>query len=331
MRQIHPQISSGSPLTVFLILSIGIALATGVLRAQEPQSVDVIKVRTDLIAVPVVVTNARRDRVSDLRSSDFSLRDEHGERKIDYFASGTERVAMLFALDMSGSARETLAKQQQAALALFALFGKGSRVAVLQFSNRLRLTIPFTTDAPAAAESIKSGLKAEGGTAIFDGAAAAVRAFDGSGGFSTERRIVLLVSDGLDTLSSTSYQRVIEIARARGVSFYVLHFPIFSPRDGVLVPRPPSKGFRELAQETGGHYFRIGNVKMALDPRASFDLAPVFEAIERDLKGQYVLGFYPGETARDGLPHRIDVGLSRTYAKLKIQQLKTTYTLEPEQ
>jgi hypothetical protein len=57
----------------------------------------------------------------------------------------------------------------------------------------------------------------------------------------------------------------------------------------------------------------------------------VFQAIERDLSGQYVLGFYPGESARDGLSHHIDAGLSPGHAKLKIQQLKTSYTVEQEQ
>jgi hypothetical protein len=111
----------------------------------------------------------------------------------------------------------------------------------------------------------------------------------------------------------------------------VIHFPIFTPQDGKLVPRPPSKGFVQLAEETGGRYFRIGNAKAALDPQARYDLTPVFQAIEGDLGGQYVLGFYPGDSTRDGLPHRIDAALAPRYAKLRIQQLKTTYTLELEQ
>jgi VWFA-related protein len=327
----HPQIRRGLRFPLCLAVLISANLSLGALKAQEPQPVDVIRVRTDLIAVPVIVTDARGHRISNLPATDFTIRDDRGAQKIEYFASGTERVALLFALDTSGSARDILAQQRQAALDLFAHFGKGSRVAVLHFSEVVRLTVPFTTNTEAAEQSLKTAMKTSGGTAIFDAAATAVRCFDGSGGFSTERRIVILVSDGLDTLSSTSYQTVIASARARGVSFYVIHFPLFTPQDGVLAPRRPSKGFVELAEETGGQYFRIGNAKAALDPRARPDLAPVFQAIERDLGGQYVLGFYPGEVARDGLPHRIDVGLSPGHAKLKIQQLKTSYTVEQEQ
>src|SRR5205823_12902428 len=147
------------------------------------------------------------------------------------------------------------------------------------------------------------------GTAIFDGAAAAERSFDASGGFSTERRIVILMSDGLDTLSSTNYKTVVNSARERGVSFYVLHFLLFTPRDGRLEPRPTSKGFRELADETGGKYFRIGDAKSALDPHSHYDLAPIFQAIDDDLRGQYVMGFYPVNAARDGRTHQIAISL----------------------
>src|SRR5207253_10800968 len=108
------------------------------------------RVRTDLVAVPVIVTDSRRRRVSDLHPADFAVRDDRGALKIDYFASGTERVAMLFALDTSGSAREIIERQRAAALALFARFGHGSRIAVLHFGDLVRLTIPFTSNSEAA-------------------------------------------------------------------------------------------------------------------------------------------------------------------------------------
>ena len=136
------------------------------------------------------------------------------------------------------------------------------------------------------------------------------------------------MSDGLDTISSTKYATVIEAARARGVSFYVIHFLLFTPRDGTLAPRPPSKGFRELAEQTGGRYFKIGNAKSALDPHAHYDLAPVFRAIEDDLRGQYVLGFYPTEAARDGQTHSVTVNLTNRSRKLKVNQLRMSYSLK---
>src|SRR3954465_10882220 len=80
---------------------------------------DVVRVRTDLVVVPLVVTDSHGRRLPDLQVSDFLLTDNGQSAKVEYFASGTDRVALLFALDTSGSARETLAQQRDAATAIF--------------------------------------------------------------------------------------------------------------------------------------------------------------------------------------------------------------------
>jgi VWFA-related protein len=220
-------------------------------------------------------------RVANLAQNDFAISSDNVNRKIDYFASGTDRVALMFAIDVSGSTRAVIAQQRQAAAELYSKFGGGSRVAVLQFSDVVKLTVGFTTNMAAATSAFDLRPAQNTGTAIFDAAATAVRAFDGRGGYSTERRIVILMSDGLDTLSSTRYQNVVATARERGVSFYVIHFSLFAPNDGVLAPRPPAKGFRELAEQTGGRYFRIGNAKSALNPKTRIDLTQVFRPLKR--------------------------------------------------
>src|SRR5438552_17903455 len=75
-------------------------------QAQEPG--DVVRVRTDLVAVPVIVTDPRGRRVSDLQAADFAVRDERGALKIDYFALRPERAARRFALDISRRPREII-------------------------------------------------------------------------------------------------------------------------------------------------------------------------------------------------------------------------------
>ena len=292
-------------------------------------SEDVLRVNTDLITVPAFVTDARGHRVFNLSREDFALSDDGRIAKVEYFAAGTERVALAFALDASGSVRETIARQHEIALALFSRFGRGSRVAVLRFGETAEMAVPFTTVASEALPAFRFPALAERRTAIFDAAAMAARSFDAPESDATERRIIILISDGLDTASKTKARAVIDRARALGVSFYVIHLPIFAPLDGRLAARPASKGFRELAEQTGGHYFIVGDAKSALDPRAGYDLAPVFKAIEEDLQSQYVLGYYPSEAARDGRFHRIEISLtSRDNRKLRVRSLREGYCLK---
>lgn len=312
-----------------LVSLSGLCLAV---RAQTPLPADdeIINVRTDFVTVPAVVTDARGTRVSGLVRSDFELRLDGRPVPVDYFAAGTTRVALLFALDASGSIYENVARQRETALALLARFGGNSHVAVLAFTEQPRLLLPFTTEPAQTRAAFQVAAQPNHHTAIFDAALAAVRAFNEAKLGATERRIVILISDGLDTASTTRATAVAAEAQARGVTLYVIHLPLYTPADGQLIVRRPARGFRELGERTGGKYFLAGDARAALDPHAAApDLAPVFQAIAADLESQYVLGFYPPPDARAGY-HRVQVSLSlATARKLRVRQLREGYNLQP--
>jgi len=300
------------------------------IQAQTDESTDaVVRVRTDLVTIPAFVWDTHGRRVAGLSQSDFAVRDNGRVVTLSYFAAGTEHVALAFALDTSGSIRELIEQQREAALSLFSRFGHGSRVAVLHFGEKAALTVPFTTDADKAQSAFRAQPTLNQHTAIFDAAATAIHAFAASGSSSTERRILILISDGLDTASTVRATDVINAARTMGVSIYVIHLPLYAPRDGRLAARPAARGFRDLAEKTGGRYFMVGDAKSALDPQAAPNLTPVFQAIEEDLQGQYVLGYYPDDAAREAPLHRIEINLAgRNARKLHVQPLREGYNLK---
>lgn len=295
--------------------------------AQEEPDTDVVRVRTDLVLVPAFVTDKHDRRISGLKQTDFEVRDNGLLMKVEHFATGTEHVALVFALDASGSIRENLRRQRAAALQLFSRFGRGSHVAVLRFTREAVLAVPFTTDAGAAERGFDFPALSNQRTAIYDSVSEALKLFDARAIDPACRRIIILISDGLDTASTRKAGSVIDEARARGVSVYCIQLPLFEPREGRLSPRPAVKGFRELADKTGGHFFMVGDARNALDQGESFDLAPVFRAIEEDLQGQYVIGYYAGDAARDGRFHSIQVSLTRSdRRKFRVRLLREGYT-----
>jgi len=327
----HNSHSSHRPqITLCLVALLGLLVFSSVLRAQEPDPIDVIRVRTDLVTVPLTVTGAQGRRISDLTAGDFLLTDDDRSAKIEYFASGAQKVALAFVLDNSGSLRDQLSRQRDAALALFSRFGPGSSVAVVRFGQQASLVAPFTDDIESARVGFVAPAALSQRAAIFDAALSVTAAFQSRTARATERRIAILISDGLDTASHSTARQAIESANRAVVSFYVIQLPLFMPSDGRLVPRPAAKGFRDLAVKTGGKYFVAGDAKFALTPNYTFDLSPVFTAIEEDLRSQYVVGFYPREAARDGRPHRVAVVLAKPARKSKVNQLKTTYSLKSE-
>ena len=293
----------------FLLVCLCFPVYPATATAQDPpDDVDVVRVNTDLLLFPIRIRDKKGQAVTGLTEQDLTLKDLDKVTTGVYFAPGAERVAMLFALDQSGSLREIISQQRDAALALFSRFGERSSVAVLRFSDTASLTLPFTKDMAAARSAFRFTAGPNRRTAIFDAAADSLDAFDDLPLVRSERRIVVLISDGLDNQSATRYDSVIKVAIEKRVSFYVIHLPLFEPRDGRLEVRPPAKGFRELAEKTGGKYFLVGDRKSALAPRDA-DLTPIFQAIEEDLKSQYLLGFYIAESARDNRRHDFSVSL----------------------
>jgi Ca-activated chloride channel family protein len=276
--------------------------------AAQTDDDEVVRVSTDLLLFPVRIRDKQGNAVMGLTERDLSLNDEDHATTAIHFSPGAERVALVFALDQSGSLRHIIFQQRDAALALFGRFSQRSRVAVLRFAERPLLVAPFGRDTETARAAFNFSVGNQH-TAIFDGAQMAINTLNALPGDRSERRIVILLSDGLDNASTIKARQVIEAALEKHVSFYVIHLPLFEPRDGQLTVRQPAKGFRDLAEKTGGKYFLVGDVNSALTPSKHNDLTPIFQAIEEDLKSQYLLGFYIAEGARDGRRHRFSVRL----------------------
>jgi VWFA-related protein len=291
---------------VVCVLSVGRSAC-----AQEIEPDDVVKMRTDIVTVPVVVVDSRGHRVVGLRQDDFVVRAEGQPQRIEFFVPGASRVALLFLLDASGSARSYLADQREAALSLVSQFGPKSEVAVVHFTDVTTVRAQFSKDIQAASKGFDFPAHSGRHTAIFDSAMKALQMLRQRGNDPTERRIVVITSDGLDTASKVKAADVIARARNENVSFYVIHFPLFSPHEGRLKPRPTSGGFRQLAEKTGGDYFVTEDAAGALAGHSQIDLSAIFKAIAEDLAGQYLLGFYPVAAFRDGRPHKVEVGLAQ--------------------
>jgi VWFA-related protein len=291
-----------------LLACFFLAATPSTVLAQQNDDEDVIRVNTDLLLFPVRIRDKKGLAVAGLTDQDLSLKDPDQVTTGLYFSPGADRVALLFALDQSGSLRQIISQQREAALALFSRFGERSSVAILRFSSTATLVAPFTKDLDNARAAFRFTAGSNEQTAIFDAAAHAVEAFDDLPQVRSERRIIVLISDGLDTRSRTSAEFVINAALEKRISFYVIHLPLFEPRDGRLQVRSPSKGFKDLAEKTGGKYFLVGDAKSALMPHDN-DLTPIFQAIEEDLKSQYLLGFYISESSRDNRKHVFSVSL----------------------
>lgn len=294
-------------LCAILFACVGMYAAPVAGQEKPPTDDEVLRVSTDLLLFPARVRDKNAKRPSGLTEKDLSLKDPDGVVSSLYFSAGVDRVAMVFALDQSGSLREIIGRQRSAAISLYGRFGSLSSIAVLHFSDRPTIVASFSRNSTLAANAFEISALRNQPTAIFDAAAEAVEMFKTLPRVRSERRIVILISDGLDNFSATKPEAVINAARMDRVSFYVIHLPLFEPRDDRLAVRQPAKGFRDLAEKTGGKYFLANDSPLA--PSATVDLAATFQAIEDDLKSQVLIGFYLNEKANDGARHTFSLSV----------------------
>lgn len=257
-----------------------------------------ITLRSDLVLVPVAVRDRQGRFVRDLTAADFEIYDNGRKQPIAFFSTESvpgqlsRPLALSLLLDASGSIAATWPAQAAALRSLFQGLGPDVLVRLIRFHERPEpLTEGFVRERSAQERALAQHRPVGGQTAIFDALLFALQEL-ASLPEPPYRRVILLLTDGLDTASTVSPADCLRMAQALGVSVYVIVIPIYSPVEGRLRPRPIAPGLVQIARHTGGRLFQVGDVHHLLDPRPALDLTPVLQDIVQELESQYHIGYY---------------------------------------
>lgn len=252
------------------------------------------------VLVPVLV-RTRSGYANNLDGKDFRLFVDERPVPIQSFDKNTEApTSVVFLQDLSGSMGIGL-KMEESRTAVRYFLGKaaaGDEFAIATFaSGRGQVEVPFTSDLGALGEAV--ALWQGYGTTALNDAVAWIPDISAEG--HNSRRFAILVTDGLDNASTLSPDQAREIVRAAQVPVYVLGLGTGSP---YAVSTDGKKAYRYadvlnlLAVTTGGRYYPIGTPE---------DLPKALQAIEADLRHQYVLGFSTREGAHAYRQLRIEL------------------------
>ncbi len=251
----------------------------------------------DLVELFAAALDGSGHPVRGLQASDFEVLEAGKPQKIIRFEQVDDLPLTLgIAIDTSFSMASSLGEAQRAA-AGFAnnLLTPRDRGFALQFGGRPELLVPPIDDPEAVALSLE-GLRAFGRTALYDAVITSLYYFRAERG----QRALVLLTDGEDTASGTSWEDALAYARKSGVTIYAIGLGK-GPRDQLT----------ELAQVTGGRAFFI--------ERAD-ELAGIYDRIEEELRSRYLLtysadrpadpsGFRPVEVrVKKGLKARVSRG-----------------------
>lgn len=251
---------------------------------------DVLRVDSTLVPIPVSVTSAVGRQVGDLKATDFALKVDGQTAEIgDLFRSETPvRLAMLF--DNSSSVTIAREFEKKAAIKFFRRVIRPEKdlAALFSVASVTQLEQSFTKDVGSLVKAIDAFAVPEGATALLDGVIMASNYLGEIQG----RRVIVIVSDGEDTLSDHSFEDAIKTAISENIQVYIVHTKEFEnlkrtgQRGGNSNIRAltAERRMKEFASQTGGAVY---------SPIDEKELDEAFRSIAAELADQYIISYYP--------------------------------------
>jgi Ca-activated chloride channel homolog len=268
-----------SPQLVERVLpSLAVLLYTGSLVAQPA------KFRSDVNLVRVVTTVKTQDGqiVGTLNRDEFEIYDNGVKQEIRTFEHQTEQaLSVVLMVDTSGSTAKELKYEADSASRFFrALLGEGNlddTAALYTFNWEVREQQPFTRDLRGLDGRLKL-LHGEAGTAMYDAVYLGAQRLESRPG----RKVIVVVTDGGDTVSKTTVHKALEAAQLADAVIYAI----------VVMPITNEAG-RNIGGEHALEFMAKGTGGRCFLPTIGPDLDKAFSSIITELRTQYLLGFYP--------------------------------------
>jgi Ca-activated chloride channel homolog len=275
-----------------LLLGAGAAAETPVFRSEGR-----------LVVLHVTVRNARGELVTDLQQDGFSVYENGKPQVIAQFRRDDVPVSLGLLLDNSGSMRRLRSRMERAALACVRASNPQDEAFVLDFADKARVDVPFTSD-PRVLEAGIARADSIGGTAMLDAldAGAAYLSRDGK----RDRKVLLLITDGNDNASVTSMDAVRKEVEQHDVVIYAIGL---LTEEGSSTARRAQHELGRLAELSGG---------VAYCETGPEDLEATALSIARQIRSQYTIGYVPSDQSLDGSYRKLRV-VARGRERLSVQ------------
>ena len=266
------------------------------------QSVPQFRSGVDLVRLPVVVTAKDGLIVRGLTATDFEVTEDGVPQKISAFSEGAPgEVLPLHAgllLDVSESMEMDLKGAANAVCQFVTALDEAVDVTFLDFDSSIRLTRFQRDDYPRLFQRIRS-VKATGATSLYDAIGAYLETAQARGG----QHVLLVYTDGGDSMSRMAFPQLIDALRFSNVIVYALGYMDnqTSAARGVQEQR-----LSMLARETGGDAFF---------PSSTGALQRVYARILDEMASRYTIGYESTNGKADGRFRKVQVKVTKADAK----------------
>ncbi|HVJ08060.1 MAG TPA: VWA domain-containing protein [Acidisarcina sp.] len=287
---VPPPATAASPATAPTEPTVAAADASS-LRARPGQR---IRVDVNLVLVPVTVTDPLNRLVTGLDREDFFVYDNNSLQKIKSFSCEDAPVSIGIVFDLSGSMSNKVARAKDSIIEFLKTANPQDEFFVIGFNDRPELIEDFTSsieDIQARLMTVRAGHRTALLDAIYFGMNKMKQA-------KYERKAILVVSDGGDNRSRYTEGEVRSQVREGDVQMYSIG--IFDPYAATTEEKLGPMLLQELSEETGGRLFKVDDLA---------DMGDMAIKISVELRNEYVIGYNPNDTKRDGKWRKLKVKL----------------------
>jgi Ca-activated chloride channel homolog len=240
-----------------------------------------IKVKVDLVNVLVSVLDEHNRPAPDLPVEAFRLFDEDNPQTIAVFEKETQQpldVALMFDASLSTQLGQP-AQREAATKFIQQVLRPGDRLAVYSVDENVTQIAAFSDNVPRLQDAIKR-IPQGAGTSIYDAV------FLGSRGLARQgadhRSVIILITDGGETTSHADFDTARREAVRNGTLLYTVVIRAMKNENGRNTAG--EHALETITDTTGGAVFY---------PDTNAQLGDIFDRINRELRTQYRLGFYP--------------------------------------
>jgi VWFA-related protein len=198
--------------------------------SEEVDEGDVVRVDTQLVSVPAVVTDSSGRPLSGLKAENFQLMEDGQPQTIANFGTTDAPFEIALLLDTSGSTREDVTLIRQAANSFVSALRTGDRVGVVAFNQSQGKDPIATVDVLSSLTSDRSALTkaiedvgSSNGTPYYDALEKVADViFRDPPTDQVRRRAVVALTDGVDSASNSDFASAkLKLSRA-GIACYFI-------------------------------------------------------------------------------------------------------------
>ena len=254
-----------------------------------------IRVDVNLVLVPVTVTDPMNRLVTGLEKGNFQVFDNTYQQVIKSFATEDAPLSIGIVFDLSGSMTSKFIRARKALTEFLRTCNPQDEFFVVGFNDRPAVVVDYTSDVEDV-EARMVMLRPENRTALIDAMYLGVNHLKQA---KYDRKALLVISDGGDNRSRYTQGELTRAVRESEVQIYSIGiFDMYAPteeeQNGPIL-------LHDLSEATGGRLFKVLDIQ---------DLADIAQRISEELRNEYIIGYTPSDTRRDG-----------TWRKLKVRVL----------